>query len=86
MIDENAKDRTKLSLTKAELIKHKDKTYKILKIRDMMEKHSSKSNLVVITLPIITKNSPASLFLAWLDVLSSEMPPFIYVRGKILLR
>lgn len=81
--DDKAKERGKLSLTKEDLLKFKDKTCKILKIRDMMEQHSKHSNMIVMTLPMASKsNCPCSLYLAWMDLLSHEMPPFCFVRGN----
>lgn len=86
MIDENNKD-SKLGLTKEDLLKFKDKTCKILKMRDMIEKNSKNSNMVVMTLPIVSRRScPASLYLAWLDCLSQEMPPFVsiyYMQSRL---
>ena len=81
--DDKAKERGKLSLTKEDLLKFKDKTCKILKIRDMMEQHSKHSNMVVMTLPMVSRSScPGSLYLAWMDLLSHQMPPFCFVRGN----
>lgn len=69
--DSPIKERSELSLTKEDLLKFKDKTCKILRIREMIEQHSKDSNMVVITLPIVSKLScKASLYLAWMDILS----------------
>lgn len=83
MVDETTKERGQLSLTKGDLLKNKEKTIKILKIRDMMERHSKNSNMVVMTLPMVARSScPCPLYLAWMDLLSHEMPPFMFVRGN----
>lgn len=83
MVEKRKDGESKLSITKEDLLKFKENTCRILKLKDMMLEHSEKSDMVVNTLPIVSKSScPASLYLAWLDCLSQGMPPFVFVRGN----
>jgi solute carrier family 12 sodium/potassium/chloride transporter 2 len=35
------------------------------------------------TLPVVRKNAcPAPLYMAWIDALSQDLPPFLFVRGN----
>jgi len=46
-------------------------------------KNSSKSDLIVMTLPVPRKNIiSAPLYMAWLESLSRDLPPFLFVRGN----
>lgn len=79
--DETRKD--PLSVTRSALNSHKKKTNQFLRLRELLEKHSKNSNLVVMTLPLPRKEGcPAPLYMAWLDILTNDMPPFLFVRGN----
>lgn len=61
------------------------KTYKYIKLRKKIEEYSLKSNMIVLTVPVIRKETmSASLVMAWLEYLSrgENMPPFLFVRGN----
>ncbi|KAM8708845.1 hypothetical protein ACLKA7_015762 [Drosophila subpalustris] len=60
-----------------------DKTNRYLRIREYLHEQSTKSDLVVMTLPMPRKNIvSAPLYMAWLESLSRNMPPFLFVRGN----
>ncbi|KAH8307194.1 hypothetical protein KR044_007266 [Drosophila immigrans] len=60
-----------------------DKTNRYLRLREYLHEQSTKSDLVVMTLPMPRKNIvSAPLYMAWLESLSREMPPFLFVRGN----
>lgn len=71
-------------ITKAELLAVQDKTNRHLRLREFLLEHSSKSDLVVMTLPMPRKNIiKASHYMAWLEALSKDIgPPFLFVRGN----
>lgn len=72
-----------LGITEADLLAMKDKTNRHLRLRELLQEHSSEANLVVMTLPMPRKNVvSASLYMAWLEVLTRDMPPFLLVRGN----
>lgn len=66
-----------------DLIAVQDKTHRYLRLREYLQKQSKKSDLVVMTLPMPRKNIvTAALYMAWLESLSRDMPPFLFVRGN----
>ncbi|XP_013170052.1 PREDICTED: bumetanide-sensitive sodium-(potassium)-chloride cotransporter-like isoform X1 [Papilio xuthus] len=70
-------------ITEAELDVHRAKTYRQLRLRELLLENSIDASLVVITLPMPRKGavSPA-LYMAWLEVLSRDLPPVLFVRGN----
>jgi solute carrier family 12 sodium/potassium/chloride transporter 2 len=80
---ETDNDLDSIQVTEAELMAVKDKTHRHLKLRELLLEHSLESNMVVMTLPIPRKNIvSAPLYLAWLEVLTRDMPPMLLVRGN----
>lgn len=70
-------------ITKAELLAVQDKTNRHLRLREYLLEHSKKSDLVVMTLPMPRKNIiKAAHYMAWLEALSRDLPPFLFVRGN----
>lgn len=70
-------------VTEAELMAMKDKTNRHLRLRELLLEYSTNSNLIVMTLPMPRKNVvTAALYMAWLEMLSRDLPPFLFVRGN----
>ncbi|XP_037939508.1 bumetanide-sensitive sodium-(potassium)-chloride cotransporter isoform X2 [Teleopsis dalmanni] len=70
-------------ITEDDLMAVQDKTNRYLRLREYLQEQSTKSDLVVMTLPMPRKNIvSAPLYMAWLESLSREMPPFLFVRGN----
>lgn len=70
-------------ITSSELLAVQDKTNRHLKLREYLLEHSKKSDLVVMTLPMPRKTLvKASHYMAWLESLSRDLPPFLFVRGN----
>ncbi|EFX79453.1 hypothetical protein DAPPUDRAFT_319556 [Daphnia pulex] len=70
-------------ITEGELEAYQYKTDRYLRLRELLLNHSSDSNLVVMTLPIPRKGAfSAPLYMAWLEALTANMPPFMLVRGN----
>lgn len=60
-----------------------EKTYRQLRLREMLLEHSSNASLIVMSLPMPRKGSvSAPLYMSWLDIITKDMPPFILVRGN----
>ncbi|CAH1967079.1 unnamed protein product [Acanthoscelides obtectus] len=71
------------SISNSELLAVQDKTNRHLRLRELLLQHSSEANLVVVTLPIPRKNIiSAPLYMAWLEMLTKDMPPILLVRGN----
>ena len=72
-----------VQVTDAELLAVKDKTHRHLRLRELLYEHSIDANMIVMTLPIPRKSIvSAPLYLAWLEVLTRDMPPMLLVRGN----
>lgn len=60
-----------------------DKTNRHLRLREYLLENSKKSDLIVMTLPMPRKNVvSAPLYMAWLEALTRDLPPFLLVRGN----
>ncbi|KAL7634915.1 UNVERIFIED_CONTAM: hypothetical protein RMT77_015296 [Armadillidium vulgare] len=72
-----------LMLTEDELLRNGEKTNRNLRLRELLLENSKDASLIIMTLPIPRKNSVnASLYMAWLEMLSKGMPPFLFIRGN----
>ncbi|XP_055540549.1 bumetanide-sensitive sodium-(potassium)-chloride cotransporter isoform X1 [Wyeomyia smithii] len=70
-------------ISEAELLAVQDKTNRHLNLREHLLEQSTKSDLVVMTLPMPRKGVvSAPLYMAWLETLSQGLPPFLFVRGN----
>ncbi|XP_067646757.1 bumetanide-sensitive sodium-(potassium)-chloride cotransporter isoform X2 [Eurosta solidaginis] len=70
-------------ITEDDLLAVQDKTNRYLRVREYLHAQSMKSDLVVMTLPMPRKNIvSAPLYMAWLESVSRDMPPFLFVRGN----
>ncbi|KAK7068983.1 hypothetical protein SK128_015901 [Halocaridina rubra] len=70
-------------ISEAELLALKDKTNRHLRIRELLLEHSGQASMIVMTLPVPTVGTvSAPLYLAWLETLTKDLPPFLLVRGS----
>ncbi|CAH1173712.1 unnamed protein product [Phaedon cochleariae] len=70
-------------ISDAELLAVKDKTKRHIRLRELLLEHSNAADMLVVTLPIPRKNIiSAPLYLAWLELLTKDMPPILLVRGN----
>ncbi|XP_037030333.1 bumetanide-sensitive sodium-(potassium)-chloride cotransporter isoform X2 [Bradysia coprophila] len=71
------------TISESDLLGVQDKTNRHLRLREYALEKSSKSDLVVMTLPMPRRNIySAPLYMAWLECLSRDLPPFLFVRGN----
>ncbi|XP_054270805.1 bumetanide-sensitive sodium-(potassium)-chloride cotransporter-like [Macrosteles quadrilineatus] len=71
------------SISEAELVAMTEKTNRHLRLRELLLEYSSTANLIVMTQPMPRKNvESATLYMAWLETLTKDMPPFLLVRGN----
>ncbi|GIZ04602.1 solute carrier family 12 member 2 [Caerostris extrusa] len=79
--DESQKDPA--TVTRSTLNTFKNRTNQFLRLRELVEKYSKSSNLIVMTLPFHEEMGPRPpLYLTWLDILTKDLPPFLLVRGN----
>ncbi|KAK7068979.1 hypothetical protein SK128_015897 [Halocaridina rubra] len=70
-------------ITEAELLALKDKTCRHIRLRELLLEHSRNASLIVMTLPMpVLGTVSAPLYMAWLETLTKEMPPFLLLRGN----
>ncbi|CAL8122036.1 unnamed protein product [Orchesella dallaii] len=70
-------------ITDTELLALKDKNNRNMRLRELLMENSRRSDLVVMTLPMPKKGIvSAPLYMAWLELLTFDMPPFLLVRGN----
>ncbi|CAD5211221.1 unnamed protein product [Bursaphelenchus xylophilus] len=69
-------------ITEQELITHKRKTYRQLITHQLLVKHSFDASLIVVTLPVPQENIGSCLYMSWLDLMTSDLPPTLLVRGN----
>ncbi|XP_076252109.1 sodium chloride cotransporter 69 isoform X2 [Rhynchophorus ferrugineus] len=81
--NESGPENEKVTITDSELLAVKDKTNRHMRLRELLLEHSHEAQMVVVTLPIPRKNIiSAPLYLAWLELLTKDMPPILLVRGN----
>ncbi|XP_008544301.1 bumetanide-sensitive sodium-(potassium)-chloride cotransporter isoform X1 [Microplitis demolitor] len=70
-------------ITESELLAMNEKTNRHLRLRELLIENSMDANLIVMTLPMPRKGAvSAPLYMAWLETLTRDMPPFLLVRGN----
>jgi len=72
-----------LCVSSVELATMQQKTNLQLRLRELLLENSSDARLIVMSLPMPRKGTvSAPLYMAWLEVLTKDMPPFLLVRGN----
>uniref|UniRef100_A0A8C6YRU5 Solute carrier family 12 member 2 n=1 Tax=Nothoprocta perdicaria TaxID=30464 RepID=A0A8C6YRU5_NOTPE len=70
-------------ITDNELELYKTKTYRQIRLNELLQEHSSTANIIVMSLPVARKSAVSSaLYMAWLEALSKDLPPILLVRGN----
>uniref|UniRef100_A0A8C5I4B4 Solute carrier family 12 member 2 n=1 Tax=Gouania willdenowi TaxID=441366 RepID=A0A8C5I4B4_GOUWI len=86
-MDQDVAERLKNSepwrITDNELELYRAKTNRQIRLNELLQEHSSTANLIVMSLPLARKGAVSSaLYMAWLEVLSKDLPPILLVRGN----
>ncbi|KFP03766.1 Solute carrier family 12 member 2, partial [Calypte anna] len=70
-------------ITDNELELYKTKTYRQIRLNELLKEHSNMANIIVMSLPVARKGAVSSaLYMAWLEALSKDLPPVLLVRGN----
>ncbi|CAL4064295.1 unnamed protein product, partial [Meganyctiphanes norvegica] len=81
--DTNEKNAEELLISEAELSSQREKTNRHLRLRELLQENSKDASLVVMTLPMPRKSAvSAPLYMAWLEMITQDMPPFLLIRGN----
>ncbi|KAM7369491.1 hypothetical protein PAMP_013758 [Pampus punctatissimus] len=86
-MEQEAAERLKNSepwrITDNELELYRAKTNRQIRLNELLKEHSNTANLIVMSLPLARKGAVSSaLYMAWLEVLSKDLPPILLVRGN----
>uniref|UniRef100_A0A8D3DRP8 Solute carrier family 12 member 2 n=1 Tax=Scophthalmus maximus TaxID=52904 RepID=A0A8D3DRP8_SCOMX len=80
---EQLKDSEPWRITDNELELYRAKTNRQIRLNELLKEHSSTAALIVMSLPLARKGAVSSaLYMAWLEVLSKDLPPILLVRGN----
>ncbi|KAE8617794.1 hypothetical protein XENTR_v10009198 [Xenopus tropicalis] len=70
-------------ITDSELEMFKEKSYRQVRLNELLQEHSRSANLIVLSLPVARKGSVSDhLYMAWVEILSKNLPPVLLVRGN----
>ncbi|KAK9871220.1 hypothetical protein WA026_011498 [Henosepilachna vigintioctopunctata] len=70
-------------VSEQEILSLQEKTYRQLRLRELLIEKSSDANLIVMSLPMPRKGIvSAPLYMAWLEALTRDLPPYLLVRGN----
>lgn len=71
-----------MSITEADLIAAQSRTHRYLRVRELINAHSSNARLVCVTQPMPRRRLPAPLYASWLAALATAAPTVLLVRGN----
>ncbi|XP_059611500.1 bumetanide-sensitive sodium-(potassium)-chloride cotransporter isoform X2 [Phlebotomus argentipes] len=70
-------------ITEGERSRLQEKTFRQLRLREMVQQHSKNASLVVMSLPMPRQDTvSAPMYMSWLEILTKDMPPLLLVRGN----
>lgn len=70
-------------ITDEELSSFEEKTNLQIRLNELLHEHSKSANLIVVSMPIARKESISDfLYMAWLDILTKDLPPTVLIRGN----
>ncbi|XP_076023733.1 solute carrier family 12 member 1 [Genypterus blacodes] len=70
-------------ITDEELDAFEEKTNLQIRLNELLKEKSASANLIIVSMPIARKDSVSDhLYMAWLDVLTKELPPTLLIRGN----
>uniref|UniRef100_A0AAQ4QMK4 Solute carrier family 12 member 1 n=1 Tax=Gasterosteus aculeatus aculeatus TaxID=481459 RepID=A0AAQ4QMK4_GASAC len=54
-----------------------------VRLNEVLQEHSKSANLIIVSMPIARKESVSDfLYMAWLDILTKDLPPTLLIRGN----
>lgn len=64
------------------LTDEREKTNRHLRLAELLRHYSSESEMIVMTLPLPRKDTNPFLYMAWLDMMTRNLPPVLLTRGN----
>ena len=69
------------TVSEEELLDNKEKTNRHLRLSELLEEHSQEAEMIFMTLTLPRRGQvSAPLYLAWLDVMTRNLPPTLLIR------
>ncbi|XP_070831927.1 solute carrier family 12 member 1 [Chaetodon trifascialis] len=70
-------------ITDEELSTFEEKTNLQARLNELLRENSKSANLIIVSMPIARKASISDfLYMAWLDILTKDLPPTVLIRGN----
>ncbi|XP_071345189.1 solute carrier family 12 member 1 [Trachinotus anak] len=70
-------------ITDKELNNFEEKTNLQVRLNEVLQQNSKSANLIIVSMPIARKESVSDfLYMAWLDILTKDLPPTLLIRGN----
>uniref|UniRef100_A0A669EXD9 Solute carrier family 12 member 1 n=1 Tax=Oreochromis niloticus TaxID=8128 RepID=A0A669EXD9_ORENI len=70
-------------ITDKELSQFEEKTHLQVRLNELLKEHSRSANLIIVSMPIARKETISDfLYMAWLDILTKDLPPTLLIRGN----
>ncbi|KAJ8393119.1 hypothetical protein AAFF_G00068020 [Aldrovandia affinis] len=70
-------------ITDSELDSFDEKTALQVRLNELLQQNSKSANLIIVSMPIARKGSVSDhLYMAWLDILTKDLPPTLLIRGN----
>ncbi|KAM7424455.1 hypothetical protein PAMA_000683 [Pampus argenteus] len=70
-------------ITDEELETFEEKTNLQVRLNEVLQENSKSANLIIVSMPIARKGAVSDiLYMAWLDILTKDLPPTILIRGN----
>ncbi|XP_041644517.1 solute carrier family 12 member 1 [Cheilinus undulatus] len=80
---EEMKKRYPWKITDEELSSFEEKTNLQIRLNEVIQENSKSANLIIVSMPIARKGSVSDfLYMAWLDILTKDLPPTLLIRGN----
>uniref|UniRef100_A0A8C5E4C4 Solute carrier family 12 member 1 n=1 Tax=Gouania willdenowi TaxID=441366 RepID=A0A8C5E4C4_GOUWI len=79
-VQTEAKRQQPWMITDEELSTH---SFRKVRLNELLQENSKSANLIIVSMPIARKESVSDyLYMAWLDVLTQDLPPTLLIRGN----
>jgi hypothetical protein len=59
-----------------------DETRRLVRCAELMRERSREATVVFVVLPVPLRGQPVGLLSAWMELLSRDMPPTVFIRGN----
>ncbi|XP_073320253.1 solute carrier family 12 member 1 isoform X3 [Pagrus major] len=69
-------------ITDEELSTFEEKTNLQVRLNELLQENSKSANLIIVSMPIARKDVSDFLYMAWMDILTKDLPPTLLIRGN----